>query len=417
MPIPVNLARNPAGNQGVVFGPGNFNVTPTEIQQFLNTPGLNDEQILKQAQAAGVSLAQIQSAVPNNQTFAASNPNLLPFLASQGITPPQQAAPQPVAPFQQVVPQQVAPPQQSGIPTGLQGSEQALQGGLESSIAGLLTGINQSRADLSAGRSAANAQFAQGVAGLQPFTSAGSGAVGLQSALSGASGADAQAQAFADFRSSPGQDFLRDRGERALTRNAAATGGLGGGRVRQALQREGIGFAQQDIDNQFARLSDVARSGLSAGGTQAGLFAQNAGLLGNLAQQQSQASLTGGITAAQLGFDTGQSLAAGRTRVGEQLASEVSDTTSALASLVNQQGAGVSDLTGSTSGNLSQLLLAATQAQEAGQTQLATLLANLATGAGSNLAAVRPVQGILPSILNSIGAVASGASGFSNPSG
>lgn len=415
MPPPINSIRlsatpttnnfTPLGNQGVVFGPGNLNVRPAEIKNFLSNPNLTSDQILRQAQTSGVSLDQIRQSVPNDPRFSASNPDLMPFLAQHGITPPVPAAPTNVP--QDFIP----PPLGSQIPTGLRGSEQALQGGFEAAMESLLSGLSQNRADLTAGGSRANALTQQGVGSLQPFTRAGTGAIDLQAALSGASGGQRQAQAFSNFNSSPGQEFLRNRGERAILRNASAIGGLGSGRVRQALQREGIGFAQQDLDNQFARLSDVARSGLSAGQAQGSLFGQGANTAANLAQQQAQGSLSGGITAAQLGFDTGQSLSSGRTRVGEQLAGQLGETTSALANLVNQQGSGLSDLTGSTSGNLTQLLTAATQGQEAGQTQLAALLANLATGAGSNIAAVRPVQGILPTILDSAGKLASGLSG------
>lgn len=392
----------PLGDRGVVFGQGNMHVPARDIRQFLSTPNLTNQQILQKAQQTGVSLNQLRQAAPNDPRFAASNPNLLPFLASQGITPPN-ITPAPLPPLGNI-----PPPMQGQIPTGLVGSEMALQGGLAAALSGIMEGIQQNRQALSVGSAASGQAINQGVENLQPFAGPGGGAINMQAALSGALGPNSQAEAFTNFTSSPGQDFLRKRGEAAVLRNASAMGGLGGGRVRQALQREGIGFAQQDLDNQFSRLSDVTRTGVTASGQQANLRGQQANIMGNLAQTGAQAALTGGMGAAQLGFDTGQSLAAGRTRVGEQLAGEVSNTTSALAELINQQGRGVSDLTGSTSGNLSTLLSAATQAQESGQTQLATLLANLASGTGSSLAQVRPLQGIAGPILDAVGKVASG---------
>lgn len=99
---------------------------------------------------------------------------------------------------------------------------------------------------------------------LQPFQEAGVGALGQQQALLGLSGQEAQQAAFAGLTESPGQKFLRDRQEKALLRNTAAIGGLGGGNVRTALQEQSVGFAQQDIQNQFGRLGQLAGQGQNA---------------------------------------------------------------------------------------------------------------------------------------------------------
>ena len=78
---------------------------------------------------------------------------------------------------------------------------------------------------------------------------------------SGLSAEQEQEQAFAKLQESPGQQFLRKRQERALLRNASAIGGLGGGNVRTALQEQAVGFAQQDLQNQFGRLGQIAGQG------------------------------------------------------------------------------------------------------------------------------------------------------------
>lgn len=118
---------------------------------------------------------------------------------------------------------------------------------------------------------------------LRPFQEAGVGALGQQQALLGLSGQDEQQQAFAAFNESPGQAFLRERGQRNLLRNASAIGGLGGGNVRSALVQQGVGFAQQDFQNQFSRLGQLAGQGQAAT-TNIGQFgaqaAQQAGQLG-----------------------------------------------------------------------------------------------------------------------------------------
>ena len=128
---------------------------------------------------------------------------------------------------------------------------------------------------------------------LQPFQEAGVSALQQQQALLGLSGADAQQQAFNQFTESPGQRFLRERQEKALLRNASAIGGLGGGNVRTALQEQAAGIAQQDFQNQFGQLGQLAGQGQSAV-TNIGQFgAQTAGNIANLGQTAAEARASG----------------------------------------------------------------------------------------------------------------------------
>jgi hypothetical protein len=112
----------------------------------------------------------------------------------------------------------------------------------------------------------------ENLAALDPFRTAGVSATQEQQALLGLSGKDAQAEAMARFTESPGQQFLRERQEKALLRNAAAIGGLGGGNVRSALQEEAFGRAQTDLQNRLNQLSALGATGLTAaqGGIQMG---------------------------------------------------------------------------------------------------------------------------------------------------
>jgi len=128
----------------------------------------------------------------------------------------------------------------------------------------------------------------------RPFREAGVSALGQQQALLGLSGAPAQQEALQAFQESPGQAFLRQRGEQALLRQSAAIGGLGGGQVRSALQQQGIGFAQQDLQNQLARLGAMAGQGQAVTGTVGQLGAQAATRGGLLGMQGAQAQ-AGGI--------------------------------------------------------------------------------------------------------------------------
>ena len=87
----------------------------------------------------------------------------------------------------------------------------------------------------------------------------------------GLRGAEAEQSAISGFQESPGQAFLRERGERALLRNTSATGGLGGGNVLTELLQQGIGFAGQFLGERKDRLSRLAGQGLGAVGQQAAI--------------------------------------------------------------------------------------------------------------------------------------------------
>jgi len=135
--------------------------------------------------------------------------------------------------------------------------------------------------------------------GLRPRLEAEAAALGQQQALIGLSGQQAQAEALQAIEQSPGQKFLRDRAQRNLLRNASAIGGLGGGNVRSALVQQGVGFAQQDIQNQFGRLGQIAGQGQAA--IQAGQFgAQSVGQQGQLRQTAAEARASGLLGAQQI---------------------------------------------------------------------------------------------------------------------
>jgi len=99
---------------------------------------------------------------------------------------------------------------------------------------------------------------------LRPFRELTLPALGKVAALSGAQGQEAQQAGIDQFIQSPGQKFLQDRAQKNLLRNSSAIGGLGGGNVRSALVQQGVGFAQQDFENQFNRLASVAGISRSA---------------------------------------------------------------------------------------------------------------------------------------------------------
>jgi len=343
-------------------------------------------------------------------------------IAQQPMAPiaQQPVAQQPVAPIAQqpVAPlpintQPVGQPMQpqvmpANVPqTGLIGSEQALNQGLQRAMAGLDYGVQQGQAGIQQGLtggldqlSQARAQglgaidqsIGQGVSGLEQFTGAGVQGQNLQAALAGLQGQAAFNQA---LMANPATQFLQQQGEQSALRTAAARGGLGGGNVMKELARFNTGLAAQDLQNQFDRAGALTNQGLTAQGQigqlrgqQAGLSSglvgdlgrTGAGMYGQAGQQLGDIGMQGGLFAGQAALGTGQNLAQGRTVAGQQIASQIGGTSSALADLINQQGAGISGMTEATSSNLANLLSGAGQVQGGSQRDLAALLANIATG-------------------------------------
>lgn len=143
---------------------------------------------------------------------------------------------------------------------------------------------------------------------LGPSVEAGDLARQQQLALLGLSGPEAQAAAMQSFQESPGQQFMREQQERALLRNSAAIGGLGGGNVRSALQQQAAGFAQQDFGNQFNRLAGLSGSGQAAA-SNLGQFGQaSAGNIANLLMQGGAAQASGILGAQQANAGMAQNL-------------------------------------------------------------------------------------------------------------
>jgi hypothetical protein len=108
-----------------------------------------------------------------------------------------------------------------------------------------------------------------------------------EAAFLGLRGADAERAAIEGFTESPGQVFLRERQERALVRNQAALGGLGGGNVRTALQEQAFGIAATQLGERKSRLAGVATRGAQATATGAAIGA----------------GISGDITSTRLGFE------------------------------------------------------------------------------------------------------------------
>lgn len=243
--------------------------------------------------------------------------------------------------------------------------------------------------------------YRQGLQMLQPYQQTGNQANQLQAALSGALGPEAQKQAFAQYENSPGVKWAQQQGEQSILRNASAGLGLGGGNTLKALQAFGTGLAMQDYGNQFSRLGDIATRGYGAATTGASLQGQQAGVQSGLGQFSANIPLQ---TASQLG---GLQYQAGR-----DISSNIATTTSSLANLINQQGAGMADITGDQATNINALYQAALNGDAQAKEQLATLLGNLSVQGSSQYAGQPIIQPQPSNLLGQLGQAASGIGGL-----
>jgi len=130
---------------------------------------------------------------------------------------------------------------------------------------------------------------------LQPYSQAGTAALGQQQALLGMGAPEAQQQAINAIQSGPQFQALQQQGENAILQNASATGGLRGGNVQGALAQFRPALLSGLIDQQYSRLGGLASLGQNAA---AGVG--NAGLstgtnITNLLGQQGAAAAGGQI--------------------------------------------------------------------------------------------------------------------------
>lgn len=455
-----------------------FGLDPATAQARFDAAQQNWQNIPK----AGAGVANDEQAAAffyQAQRDGSTNDQMARVMRDYGVTPEQAARVTGIDPAQvqqaynaslanlnQNATQQ-AEQMRSGI--GLEGAYDARMAGLEAALSGLTEGLGQARTDLTTytdtglnalreglgqartdltGQNAlAQEQLAAGFGRAEgmfdPYRQAGTDALGMQSALSGAQGQDAFNQA---YQESPYIKFLQEQGERATLRNAAATGGLGGGNVQKELTRFGQGLAGQGLQQQIQNLGALSGQGMgatgaaanlaSAGGQAAagytsGLGSQLAGLsqlggtqaLGantNLAAQLANLGITGGTTAGNWAYGTGADIANQRFTAGRDLANNIANSQVQLANLASGQGAGLSDIYGTQSGNLSNLLTGygGTNAQLIQQLANALSAGNFtASGQAAGLASIPGSQqttGIMGNIANTAAGAGTAIAAFSD---
>jgi hypothetical protein len=257
-------------------------------------------------------------------------------------------------------------------PTGVIGAQQSLQSGLTGATNAVNTGV------------------ADATATLEPYTASGLDAIALMSDLAGVNGPEAQAAAFDAYKSSPELAYAMAEAEKAITRNAAATGGLQGGAVLEALSENALQLAQTDYGNYFNRLGSIAGGGQAAAT--------------DLANIQSGAGTAIG------GYEYGTGLAGADLLygAGSDIADNISDTTSALASLVAAQGADLSQIIEAGGDDLANLLATFGTADAETLQSLATILANITTGSASQTVSLPQLTVEQSNLLGQIGMVLAG---------
>ena len=195
---------------------------------------------------------------------------------------------------------------------GLGTARQDIMGGTEAGLGALYGGLAGGRSDLQAADARAMGQYGAGLGDIQagrdaasqqvqqafgrgeqmfsPYAQGGQQAHQNQLALSGALGQEAFDQA---YQASPQMKFLQEQGERSIARNAAKTGGLGGGNVQKELLKYGQGVASQDLQNQIGNLQALSGQGMQAASGASGLAAR-----GGETQAGIQSDAAGSISSA-----------------------------------------------------------------------------------------------------------------------
>jgi len=158
-------------------------------------------------------------------------------------------------------------------------------------------GVDAAQLDTGTGQG----QFQQGVSGIQQFQGAGLSAQQRQAALTGALGPQAQQQAQQGFLESPGQVFAREQALQDIVDQSAATGGIGGGRVLEALQSRSLGLTAQNQQQNIQNLAQLSGQGLQAAGQAGQLLGQSGALEAGLAGQQAGLQQQANVVGAQLG--------------------------------------------------------------------------------------------------------------------
>lgn len=128
---------------------------------------------------------------------------------------------------------------------------------------------------------------------LEPYTTAGTGALTGQQDLNGSNGADAQAKAIAALKASPQYTSALDAGNNNILQNASATGNLRGGNTQGALAQFAPQLLSQTISDQYGRLGAISSLGENAAAGTGNAALATGNQISSLLQQQGAARAGG----------------------------------------------------------------------------------------------------------------------------
>lgn len=132
---------------------------------------------------------------------------------------------------------------------------------------------------------------------LQPFITAGTGALSEQQDMLGLNGIAAQQQSIYAIQNGAQFQALQQQGINGILQNASATGGLRGGNVQGAIAQFSPQLLQQLINQQYSNLGGLTAIGQNAAAGSGNAGMQSASNIANLLQQQG-AAIAGGQIAA-----------------------------------------------------------------------------------------------------------------------
>lgn len=412
----------------------NPNMSTDKVARIMRENGVSINQV---AQATGMSperanrfyqdgTTNAQYSAQDIQQWFAANPDVpaeqvAVLMRDNNLTPAQVAAAtgrDPVEVTQVynqalgIIPEQIPAPSSGGA-TGLYGAESARMGGFQSALGALMEGAGTARGDIIGSMNQATGQindsFGRGQAHLQPYQQAGSQALGVQGALSGAQG---QAAFDAAYTQSPYIKFLQQQGEQGVTRNAAALGGLGGGNVQKELSRFNQGLAGQGLQQQIGNLGAISGMGLNASTAGANMAGQQGSLLSGVTSQagRDMANIANS-TGQQVGnyaYGTGNAMAGDRFNTGLLLAGNISNTANSMANLATTQGNNIGNAINGGASNLAGILRGAGVSQAEIARIIAMSQAQTAQNASGQYAGVQNTAYTPANNLQTFGQVAGG---------
>jgi hypothetical protein len=253
-----------------------------------------------------------------------------------------------------------------------------------------LAALVQGRADIQGGTDQAVRTLGQGQQYFQPYIDSGRQALGVQSALSGAQGQQAFDQAYVE---SPYMRFLQEQGDRSVTRNAAALGGLGGGNVMKELTRFGQGLAGQGLQQQIGNLQNLSSMGMSGATGAANLSAAQAeaqraagGQLAGQSNIAAQQQANTGASLANVFGQTGANIGALNQSLGREGAQMYANAGTNLLGFAGDMSRAAAGNTYGAGANLGNAALQGGQTLGSYNLNAGNLLAGYRTDAGNSLA-------------------------------